>query len=273
MNELLKGPFSVLMTPFVGDKVDKENYLKQIERLNPTNISGYVTNGSTGEFIQLSLDEQMQISEWTASAKASDKKLIVSACTGNLADTVKLCRHAGKIGADAVLVCPPYYFKYTTRELEEYYTNVADLSPVPVFLYNIPFFTQELELSLAYRLLEHKNVIGIKDSSANMKRLEHMVQKTIDLPVNIFTGTDDILFPALVGGCVGSMTALATIYPNEICGIYDAVKNGNYEKAKEIQFAILPALREADQETFPKGYKKLMERVSGIPFGNKEVLQ
>ncbi len=271
MNEKLKGPFSVLMTPFCGDKVDKKAYIEQVERLNGTDVTGYVTNGSTGEFIGLSLDEQMEISEWTANAKAANKKLIVSACTGYLADTVKLCRHAGKIGADAVLVCPPYYFKYTPKEREEYFMKVADLSPVPVFLYNIPFFTQELELDIIYRLLEHENIVGIKDSSANMKRLEHMVQKTQGNKVNIFTGTDDILFPALVGGVVGSMTAFATIYPNEICGIYKAVENGDYEKAKEIQFSLMPALREADKETFPKGYKKLMEKVSGIPFGNKEV--
>lgn len=271
MNERLKGPFSVLMTPFVGEKVNKEAYIAQVERLNCSNVSGYVTNGSTGEFIQLSLEEQMQISEWAAKAKSAGKKLIVSACTGNLADTIKICRHAGSIGADAVLVCPPYYFKYTAKEREEYFMKVADLSPVPVFLYNIPFFTQELELDVVYRLLEHKNIVGIKDSSANMKRLEHMVEKTKDMPVNIFTGTDDILFPALVGGCVGSMTAFATIYPDEICGIYDAVAEGDYKKAKEIQFSIMPALRKADSETFPKGYKKLMQEVSGIPFADKEV--
>ena len=270
MNEKLKGPFSVLMTPFKGERVDKESYIKQVVRLNDTKVSGYVTNGSTGEFIQFSLDEQMEISEWTAQAKAKDKKLIVSACTGNFADTVKISRHAGGIGADAVLVCPPYYFKYTPKEKEEYFTKVADLSPVPVFLYNVPFFTQELELDIIYRLFEHKNIIGIKDSSANMKRLEHMVQKTQSMPVNIFTGTDDILFPALVGGVVGSMTAFATIYPNEICGIYQAVACGDYKKAKEIQFSIMEDLRIADSETFPNGYKKLMEKVSGIPFGNKE---
>lgn len=271
MNEKLKGPFSVLMTPFKGERVDKKAYIEQVERLNGSEVAGYVTNGSTGEFIQLSLAEQMEISEWTANAKAKDKKLIISACTGNLADTVKICRHAGSIGADAVLCCPPYYFKYTAKEREEYFIKVADLSPVPVFLYNIPFFTQELELDIVYRLLEYKNIVGIKDSSANMKRLEHLVEKTKDMPVNIFTGTDDILFPALVGGVVGSMTAFATIYPDEICGIYKAVANGEYQKAKEIQFSIMPALREADSETFPKGYKRLMEKVSGIPFGNKEI--
>lgn len=272
MNEKLRGPFAVLMTPFVGGRVDKDAYLAQISRLNKSGVSGYVTNGSTSEFVQLSLDEQMEITAWTASHKSVNKRLVVSACTGNLVDTVRLCKHAGNIGADAALVCPPYYFKYTTNEREEYFMEIADLSPVPIFLYNIPFFTQELELPVVYRLLEYPNIIGIKDSSANMKRLEHLVEKTQDIPVNIFTGTDDILFPALAGGVVGSMTAFATIYPDTVCGIYKAVQEGNYKRAKELQFSMMAALREADGATFPVGYKKLMEQVSGIPFGDKEVL-
>ena len=260
------------MTPFSGNKVDKAAYIAQVERLNKSGVSGYVTNGSTGEFIQLSLDEQMELSALVAEIKAEDKKLIVSACTGNVADTVKLCRHAGSIGASAVLVCPPYYFKYSQKDQEAYFAEVARLSPIPVFLYNIPFFTQEIPLDSALRLLELDNVIGIKDSSANMKRLEHMVEATAGKEVNIFTGTDDILFPALVGGCVGSMTAFATIYPDEVCAIYKAVAEGDYKKAKEIQFSLMPILRKADSETFPRGYKRLMEQVSGIPFGDKEAL-
>jgi len=169
------------------------------------------------------------------------------------------------------LVCPPYYFKYTAEEREEYFKKVADISPVPVILYNIPFFTQELELSVIYRLFEHPNIIGIKDSSANMKRLEHMVQMTDGTEKCILTGTDDILFPALVGGCVGSFTAFATIYPDEVCSIYDAIENGDYKKAKAVQFSLMSMLREADAETFPKGYKKLMTKVSGMKFLDKEI--
>ncbi len=271
MSKLMRGPFAVLMTPFAGNKVDKAAYLAQLERLNGTAISGFVTNGSTGEFPLLSLEEQMELSALVAANKAPDKKLVVSACTATLADTVRLCRHAGEIGAAAVLVCPPYYFKYTAAEREAYFTAVADASPVPVVLYNIPFFTQELELDVIYRLFAHPNIVGIKDSSANMKRLSHMIQITDGTDVSVMTGTDDILYGAIFAGCVGSMTAFATIYPDEICGIYAAMEQGDYAKAREIQFSLMPKLRDADRPTFPRGYKQLMEDVSGIPFGDKEV--
>lgn len=273
MSKLLQGPFAVLMTPFVSDKIDEEAFVAQIKMANETDISGFVTNGSTAEYIQLSLEEQMRISELTAANKAADKKMIVSACTGNLADTVKLCRHAGEIGADAVLVCPPYYFKYPESEREEYFKQVADLSPVPVVLYSVPFFTQEIELNLVFRLFEHENIVGIKDSSANMKRLMHMAEYTDGKDISIMTGTDDILLSALVGGCSGSLTAFAATYPREIAALYAAVNAGDLKKAKEIQYSLMPRLRKADSETFPRGYKKLMAEAVGYEFNDKEVVK
>lgn len=271
MSKLLQGPFAVLMTPFMGEGIDEAAFLAQIRMANETDISGYVTNGSTAEYIQLSLEQQMYISELTARNKAPGKKLIVSACTGNIADTVKLCVHAGKIGADAVLVCPPYYFKYPSCEREKYFKRVADLSPVPVMLYSVPFFTQEIELDVVFRLFEHPNIIGIKDSSANMKRLMHMAQYTNGTDISIMTGTDDILVSALAGGCAGSLTAFAAIYPKDICALYAAVHAGNFFLARDIQYSLMPKLREADAMTFPRGYKKLMSEAIFYDFKDKEI--
>lgn len=271
MNKRITGPYAVLLTPFFYKSVNKQIFIEQIKMLNNSGISGYVSNGSTGEFIQLSLEEQMELTEIAAKEKSKDKKLVAGACTANYVDTLKLCNHAAKSGADAALICPPFYFKYSEEEREEYFVKVADASPIPVVLYNIPFFTQELELRVVYCLLKHKNIIGIKDSSANMKRLMHMSQMFEKTEKSILTGTDDILVPALVGGCVGSFTAFAAIYPNEICALYKAIEEGDLKKANAIQYSLMPALRQADSETFPSGYKKLMTEVSGMQFNNKEI--
>lgn len=269
MSKIIKGPFAVLMTPFVKEKVDEKSFIEQIKRVNGTGVSGFVVNGSTAEFIQLSIEEQKKMTELVAKYKDADKKIIVSACTGNAVDTVNIAKHAKTVGADAILVCPPYYFKFTPKEREEYFTTVADKSPLPVILYNIPFFSQELELDIIYRLFKHENVIGIKDSSANMKRIMHLLS-VADEDVSIMTGTDDILITALFAGCAGSMTALAAIYPEKTADIYRYYQNGELEKAWEIQRGFMPELRKADLKTFPFGYKELMEEVSKIPMGNKE---
>ncbi len=269
MKNTLGGAYAVLLTPFKDGQVDYDAFKKQVLRLQGSNIKGYMVNGSTAEYPILSFEEQSKLVKIVYELKDKNKTIIVGGCTANVQDSYKICLLAKEVEAEGVLVCPPYYFKYTAKEKEEFYTKLADISPVPIVLYNVPFFTQELELDVIYRLAKHPNIWGIKDSSANMKRMIHMVENVGGDDFKVLTGTDDILFPALVGGCVGSMTALATIYPDKIFNIYKYVGEGNLEMARKEQHSILPCLREADSETFPKGYKKLMEKASGIPFGNK----
>ncbi|MBQ3046817.1 MAG: dihydrodipicolinate synthase family protein [Clostridia bacterium] len=271
MRKFLKGPFAVLMTPFKDNKLDEETFIKQIKRINGTGVSGFVVNGSTAEFIHLSLEEQKRAIKLVADNKDADKKLIASACTGNAVDTLDIANYAKSVGGDAILVCPPYYFTYTTEQKEQYFLDVADNSPLPVVIYNIPFFTQEMELKSVYELFDHKNIIGTKDSSANMKRLMHQLDVAKDKDVAVLTGTDDILISALFAGCVGSFTAFAAIFPNEISELYAAMDRGDYKKAREIQEFFMPLLRQADSKTFPFGYKELLGKVMGVKIGNKEV--
>ncbi|MBR5899925.1 MAG: dihydrodipicolinate synthase family protein [Clostridia bacterium] len=271
MRKFLKGPFAVLMTPFKDNKLDEEVFIKQIKRVNGTGVSGFVVNGSTAEFIQLSIEEQKRAIELVSIYKDADKKLIASACTGNVVDTVDIAKYAKSVGADAILVCAPYYFTYPVNEKKQYFIDVANNSPLPVILYNIPFFTQEIELKTVYELFDHKNIIGTKDSSANMKRLMHQLDVAKDKNVAVLTGTDDILYSALFAGCVGSFTAFAAIYPNEISELYSAMDKGDYKRAKEIQDWFMPQLREADSKTFPFGYKELLGKVMGEKIGNKEI--
>ena len=98
-----------------------------------------------------------------------------------------------------------------------------------------------------------------------------MIEKTKDSDVSILTGTDDILLPALVGGCVGSFTAFGAIFPNEVASLYKAVEEGDLKKAKEIQFKFMPLLRIADSFSFPRGYKYIMSQAWGIEFNDKEI--
>ena len=270
MKNKLTGTFAVLMTPFIKAKVDFETFEKQVKGLSGTGIKGYVVNGSTAEFVQMSMDEKKKLVEIVTKNRDQDKVVIVSACEPNVADAYEVCVHAKSVGADAALVCAPHYFKYTPEEIKKYYIDLANISPIPVILYNIPFFTQELPLNVVFELMEHKNIVGIKDSSGNMKRIMHTIHKAKGLDFAVMTGTDDMLLPAFFGGCVGSMTALATIYPEKISSIHKLVAEGKYDKAREIQDSIMEDLRIADSETFPKGYKRLMEKVSGLTFGNKE---
>ena len=271
INKSFNGTFAVLMTPFSGNRVDYGAYERQVHRLSGTGVAGYVVNGSTAEFVHLTREEKENLVEIVCKNREEGKKVIVSACETTLPNTYNVVKHAWNVGADALLVCPPYYFQYKNDEIKKYYTDLADISPVPIILYNIPFFTQPLDLGVIYDLMKHPNIVGIKDSSGNMKRIMHLIDMAKDTTFSVMTGTDDMLLPAFVGGCSGSMTALASIFPNKISAIYYAIKAGKIEEARELQHSIMAALRRADSETFPRGYKRLMEEVSEIKFGDREV--
>ena len=269
----IRGPYAVLMTPFSGDAPNEEEYIAQIRRVNDTGITGFVTNGSTAEYPFLSLEEQMHMTELCINTAAPGKHVIASACAPDAAGVIKLSRHAGAAGARAVLVCPPYYFKYTIEEREDFFNKVADNSPVPVILYSVPFFTQEIEMSLVYKLSGHENIWGVKDSSANMKRIMHLLQMTENSTFSVLTGTDDIMLSALFAGCPGSFTAFAAIFPEKVAKLYELFRTGEYAAAREIQREFMPLLREADSLSFPKGYKRLLARVTGMKFGDRDFVK
>ena len=125
MEKSIKGTFAGLMTPFVGGKVDYEAFEKQVQRLSGSGISGYVVNGSTAEFVYMSEEEKKRVVEIVAQNRDADKKIIVSGCSANLVDTLAICQHAKDVNADAMLVCPPYYFKSTRDEVKAFFETVA----------------------------------------------------------------------------------------------------------------------------------------------------
>lgn len=271
MKKLISGPYGVLLTPFKDNKVDFVNLKKELDYVNDDGIKGFVLNGSTSEFINLSIDEQIEIIKFVSLNKAKNKEMIVGASASNAVDSIKIAEKAYEYSAKALLVCPPYYFKYTESEKEKYYLDIANNSKVPLILYNIPFFTQEIELSLVDKLFKHPNIIGIKDSSANMKRIMHLLSKYKDTNKIILTGTDDILVPALAAGVDGSFTALSIVYPHKISKLYELMDKGLIKEALEVQMSFMEDLRIADSMTFPFGYKRLMEKASNIKFNDKEI--
>ena len=138
MKKLISGPYGVLITPFNKDKVDFNNLKKELDYVNDDGIKGFVLNGSTSEFINLSIDEQIEIIKFVSENKAKNKEMIVGASSSNSTDTIKIAKKAYEYGAKAILVCPEYYFKYTESEKEKFFIDIADNSPIPVILYNIP---------------------------------------------------------------------------------------------------------------------------------------
>ena len=170
------------------------------------------------------------------------------------------------MGYDACLVCPPYYYPLSQTAVYDFYKTVCeDSRDYAVIGYHVPFFTTGIEIPTFEKLLDIPNFVGMKDSSAMMKRISHLCQITANKRPDfaVYTGTDDCLFPALCAGCFGSMTALAATMPKQIRAIYNAFDAQDIKTAMRINHSILPIIRQADSLTFPVGYK-LLAKANGL---------
>lgn len=258
---------AVTVTPFDSqEKVLIEEVKKQTEEICNSEADAILPVASTGDYVKLDLPERLEIFQAVAEANRGRKKLIASACDTSAARVLRTIQAVQKMGYDACLVCPPYYYPLSQAAVYDFFETVCQgAGDFPVIGYHVPFFTTGIEIPTFEKLLEIPNFVGMKDSSAVMKRIAHLCQIVSEKRPDfaMFTGTDDCLFPALCAGCFGSMTALAATMPKQIRGIYNAFDAKDLDKAMQINQSILPIIRQADSLTFPVGYK-LLAKAQGL---------
>jgi N-acetylneuraminate lyase/4-hydroxy-tetrahydrodipicolinate synthase len=177
------------------------------------------------------------------------------------AESIFLAQKAKEIGCDAVVVAPPYYYHLSQENIETYFESIADAVDIPNILYNIPLFTQPISYDVVKRLARHENVVGMKDSSGSMVDFIHFIDKIkiAGEDINVLTGREETLFPCLMVGGKGCVTATAGILPEIMVDLYNAWKNQNYTEAKQLQESILLILRTMFSLPFPLGFKYAME--------------
>ena len=172
---LIEGIFAAVTTPFYSDE---HVYFRKLEanmaRYSRSLLAGMVVLGSTGEASQLSDAESIEVLRVAAEAAAPQKVLIAGVGRQSVKATIELAEQAARLQYDAVLVLPPTYYapQLQDKAILNYFNTVADRSPLPILLYNIPKFVPfEIPISLVAELAQHPNVIGIKDSSGNLDRI------------------------------------------------------------------------------------------------------
>ncbi len=263
----LRGAIGVSVTPFGMDwQVDLDAIRTQAERLSTSGITGVFPCASTGEYPHLSPKEQRAVYEATKEGIGGKKTLIASACAPNLRTAIESAAMARELGYDACVACPPYYYPLSQDEIIAFYQALARASALPVILYHVPFFTSGIAPETVRRLAQMDNIVGIKDSSANMKRIAHLCSLHEERPdFLIYTGTDDCLYPALAAGVDGSMTAFAAGAPTLVTDVYRAFAADRPAEAAACQQRMMPLLAEADALPFPLGYKLVAQAYHHIP--------
>jgi 4-hydroxy-2-oxoglutarate aldolase len=179
---LLQGIFPPITTPFYPDgNVYFKKLESNAERYSRTPIAGIVVLGSTGESIMLSDQERRDVLKSAREAAAPNKVLIAGTGVESAIETLRLTEHAAELGYDVALIRTPHFYRKQMHpaNLLAFYRSVADRSPLPVLIYNVPPFTAyDIPAELVIELAEHPNVIGIKESSGDVEKARKIVEGT-----------------------------------------------------------------------------------------------
>jgi 4-hydroxy-tetrahydrodipicolinate synthase len=233
-----------ITTPFHADgDLNLVGLRSNIIKWNQTGISGYVVLGSTGERVHLDESEYIQVVEAARKEVSAEQIFIAGAGQQSTVGTIKeIKRVTTAASVDALLVITPHFYRpsLTQTTLAEHYEHVADESPVPLILYSMPALTGvKIEPETADRLSAHENIIGIKDSSADLEGLEKTV-KLVPPDFAVLTGNGTILKEGLVAGACGAILAVGCVAPSLCIEIFEAVKSGETNRAVELQAKLTP---------------------------------
>jgi 4-hydroxy-2-oxoglutarate aldolase len=257
------GIFPPLTTPFdaAGD-IAPLQFRQNIERLLAQGVNGVVVSGSTGEAALLDADEQRRLVGIAREAMTNGGWLIAGTGGESTRETIALTRAAAAAGADAVLVRPPSYYSaaLTPATLALHFRAVADASPVPVIVYNIPKYTHlALAPALLQELASHERIIGVKDSSGDPKSVAAYREAVPQWAVLV--GGASLLLHALELGCQGGIIGVACYAPALCVQLVREFEQGHRDKAAALQQRITPLDKEIVGKLGPAGVKAAMDAV------------
>jgi len=238
----LRGVIPPLVTPFRADgTVDLAAFEANIELLGSSGLAGFLVLGSNGEAAGLEQEEKLELIA-TARRLAPGRSLLVGTGTESTRGTVALTRKAADLGADAVLVLTPHYYRgrMTSEALRRYFEAVADASPIPVYLYSVPAFTGlPWPPGLAPALAGHPRVAGMKESSGDIGLLGRIIS-SVPPSFEVLCGSAPVFYPALCVGVQAGILAVANCVPRAVLGLYEAFVAGDHARARSLQEALTP---------------------------------
>jgi 4-hydroxy-2-oxoglutarate aldolase len=239
----LAGAYAPIPTPFDGDgAVAHDKLAENIARWSKTSLAGLLVLGSNGEFTYLSDREKLEVLKTARQAIPKDKLFIAGTACESTICTLELTEQAAAIGVDAAIVLTPGYYKskMDAQAMRRHYLELAEHSPLPIILYNMPACTGiDLSAETVVELAQHPNIVGIKDSSGNIVKLGDII-RAAPPTFNVLAGSASFLYPALALGAVGGVMALANIAPENCYCIYRYAQEGQHEEARQLQLKMIP---------------------------------
>ena len=268
MSPVLSGVYAPIGTPFVNEEVAYDRLAENVAKYAASKLSGYLAIGSNGECVSLSDQEKYKVLETIVANKAPQQKVLAGANAESTKLTIDQCKRVADLGADFASVLTPCYFKkkLTDEAMTRYYLDVADSSPIPVACYNAPGFTgMTISTATLKAIASHPNLVGIKDTSPGM--IGSYLRASQGLDFDVFSGTANTLFPAMMMGATGGIVSLANVYPDVCATLFERCIGDDLAGARELHL-VLGNLNSAVSGSYGVAGVKYASEVAGFHGGD-----
>ncbi len=262
----LSGVLVAMVSPLKEEGSPDEAAVERlVEHVLSGGVHGLLALGSTGEASSLDEPARRKILARVVEATARRVPVLCGVAQTNLATARAEVEAAASLGAEAALVVPPFYYLADQSTVLEFYRRLAQQSPLPIFLYNIPQFTKVVaEPATVATLAREGTIAGIKDSSRDFEYFEGVRIATRDLPkFRVFTGSDTMLLASLAVGGAGTICGAANVAPHWVVRIYEHFQRGDIEAARAAQDVLYKLVMALRAGAFPGAIKAALH-IQGV---------
>jgi len=237
---MFTGVMTALVTPFRGDAIDEEALRRLVDEQIAGGVDGLVPVGTTGESPTVTVEEHIRIIEIVVQAAKKRVPVIAGTGSNSTRETIELSAAARKVGADGLLLVTPYYNRPGQEHLYRHFKAVVEAVPLPAVLYNVPTRTaSDLLPDTFARLAELPQVVGIKEATGSITRAAQILARVGDR-VAVLSGDDAVTVPLYAIGGKGVISVVSNVAPAAMSAMWDAAAAGDWKKARELYFKMLP---------------------------------
>ena len=265
MNDIrkkLSGVFAPIVTPFRDDRILFDGLISNVEKMNRSGLRGYFVLGTNGEYKSLATDERAEVLKAVVGHRSPDKVIMAGTGAESTKETIELSLKAAELGVDMVSLLMPHFFakKIDDEVLAGYILEVAEVSPVPVLLYNNPSVAAGVTIgaNLIRMVASHPNLVGIKDSSKQTFK-DNLRAAGEDLCV--LAGSANYFLELLQAGGSGGVLSLANAFPDSCAELYRAFVEGRMDAADELNRALVDLNAQVSGTYGVAGVKAAMDLV------------
>lgn len=267
----LQGIYTPNIVPLdAKGEINESELRRYVDWLISKGVHGLYPNGSTGEFTRFTVEERIRIMEIICHQVRGRVPVLAGAAEANVKETVGACERYFEMGATAVAIVAPYYYKLSPKAVYAYFKEIADHTPIDVTLYNIPMFASPIDVPTVKRLAEEcPKVVGIKDSSGDIPNMIRMIQavRPSRPDFSFLTGWDAALMPMLLIGCDGGTNASSGVVPELTRKLYDLTVAYRIDEARSLQYDVLKLFDAMiNSAEFPDGFRTAV-RLRGFDTG------